>query len=71
MALVMIITVFTLVLLIGSSVDAAFAALPFETPYAMRLLITISLEVVLMTWWLMPLITRRLSTWIYPATTPS
>jgi len=32
MALVMIVVVFTLVLVIGSAVNAAFAALPFETP---------------------------------------
>ena len=43
-----------------------FAALPFATPYPLRLLVTIAIEVVLMTWWLMPLITRRLAFWIYP-----
>lgn len=36
MALVMIVVVFTLVLLIGSAVNTAFAALPFETPYPLR-----------------------------------
>lgn len=66
MAVVMVVVVFTLVLLIGSAVNAAFAALPFATPYPLRLLVTITLEVVLMTWWLMPLITRRLARWIYP-----
>jgi antibiotic biosynthesis monooxygenase (ABM) superfamily enzyme len=40
--------------------------LPFETPYPLRLLVTIAIEVVLMTWWLMPLVTRRLARWIYP-----
>ena len=30
------------------------------------LLVTIAIEVVLMTWWLMPLVTRRLARWIYP-----
>ena len=44
----------------------AFARLPFETPYPLRLLVTIAIEVVLMTWWLMPLVTRRLARWIYP-----
>lgn len=66
MALVMVAVVFTLVLVIGSAVNAAFAALPFATPYPLRLLVTITIEVALMTWWLMPLITRRLAFWIYP-----
>jgi antibiotic biosynthesis monooxygenase (ABM) superfamily enzyme len=66
MALVMVVMVFTLVLLIGSAVDHAFAALSFETPRALRLLVTIAIEVALMTWWLMPLVTRRLARWIYP-----
>ncbi len=66
MALVMVVMVFTLVLVIGSAVNAVFAQLPFETPYPLRLLLTIVVEVVLMTWWLMPLVTRRLARWIYP-----
>jgi uncharacterized protein len=66
MALVMVAMVFTLVLVIGSSVNAVFARLPFDTPYPLRLLVTIAIEVVLMTWWLMPLVTRRLARWIYP-----
>lgn len=64
MALVMVAMVFTLV--IGSAVNAVFARLPFDTPYQLRLLVTIAIEVVLMTWWLMPLVTRRLARWIYP-----
>lgn len=66
MAVVMIAVVFSLVLVIGSLVNAAFAGLPFATPYPLRLLVTIAIEVVLMTWWLMPWITRRLAPWIYP-----
>ena len=66
MALVMVVMVFTLVLMIGSAVNAVFARLPFDTPYPLRLLVTIAIEVVLMTWWLMPLVTRRLARWIYP-----
>ena len=66
MALVMIAVVFTLVLVIGSAVNAVFAALPFVTPYPLRLLVTIAIEVVLMTWWVMPWITRRLARWIFP-----
>lgn len=69
MALVMIVVVFTLVLVIGSTVNTAFAALPFETPYPLRLLVTITVEVVLMTYWLMPVLTRRLARWIYPSQT--
>jgi hypothetical protein len=66
MALVMVVIVFTLVLVIGSVVNAVLGLLPFETPYPLRLLVTIAIEVVLMTWWLMPLVTRRLARWIYP-----
>jgi len=66
MALVMIAVVFTLVLVIGTAVNAVFAALPFNTPYPLRLLVTIAIEVALMTWWVMPWITRRLAPWIYP-----
>jgi uncharacterized protein len=66
MALVMIGVVFILVLSIGSAVNALAALLPFTLPYPLRLLVTIALEVVLMTWWLMPQLTRRLARWIYP-----
>lgn len=71
MAVVMTAVVFTLVLVIGGGVNAAFDALPFATPHAVRLLVTIALEVVLMTWWLMPLLTRRLAFWIYPRPRPT
>lgn len=70
MALLMVAVVFSLVLLIGSLVNAAFAILPFATPYPLRLLVTIAIEVVLMTWWLMPWLTRRLAFWIYPLRKP-
>ena len=66
MAIVMTAVVFSLVLLIGSLVNADFSMLAFATPYPVRLLVTIGIEVVLMTWWLMPWITRRLAPWIYP-----
>jgi antibiotic biosynthesis monooxygenase (ABM) superfamily enzyme len=66
MALLMTAVVFALVLLIGSAVDALFARLPFAAPYPLRLLVTIAIEVGLMTWWLMPWLTRRLAPWIYP-----
>jgi hypothetical protein len=66
MALIMIAVVFSLVLVIGTAVNTLCAELPFATPYPLRLLVTIGIEVVLMTWWLMPWITRRLAPWIYP-----
>jgi uncharacterized protein len=66
MALMMIAIVFGLVLSIGAAVNWLAAQLPFALPYALRLLITISIEVVLMTWWLMPQLTRHLAWWIYP-----
>ena len=66
MALVMIAVVFTLVLVIGTVVNSLFDALPFATPYPLRLLFTITIEVLLMTWWVMPWITRHLASWIYP-----
>jgi antibiotic biosynthesis monooxygenase (ABM) superfamily enzyme len=66
MAVVMIGVVFSLVLLLGSVVNAAAALLPVALPYPLRLLATITIEVLLMTYWLMPLITKRLAFWIYP-----
>lgn len=66
MALVMIAVVFTLVLSIGSAVGAVAALLPHPLPYPLRLLLTITIEVLVMTYWLMPRLTRRLAFWIYP-----
>jgi len=66
MASVMIAVVFGLVLGLGTLVNAAFAQLPFPTPYPVRLLVTITIEVLLMTYWLMPWLTKRLASWIYP-----
>lgn len=66
MALLMIVVVFGLVLSIGTLVNAAAALLPVVLPYPVRLLATITIEVLLMTYWLMPQITRRLARWIYP-----
>lgn len=66
MVALMIVVVFSLVLGLGSIVNAGFARLPLATPYPLRLLLTIVIEVLLMTYWLMPLLTRRLAFWIYP-----
>ena len=62
MALVMVVVVYVLVLGIGSAVAALLQAWPAW----LRLLVTIVIEVVLMTWWLMPRLTRWLAPWIYP-----
>lgn len=67
MAALMIAVVFLLVLSIGSLVNQAAALLPFVVPAPLRLLTTITLEVLLMTYWLMPALTRRMARWIYPA----
>ena len=66
MALLMIAVVFALVLAIGAAVDAAAQLLPIAVPQPARLLVTITLEVLLMTYWLMPRLTRHLARWIYP-----
>jgi antibiotic biosynthesis monooxygenase (ABM) superfamily enzyme len=66
MASVMIAVVFGLVLGLGTLVNAAFAQLPFPTPYPVRLLVTITIEVLQMTYWLMPWLKKRLEPWIYP-----
>lgn len=66
MALVMVVVVYALVWLIGGAV----AALLPGVPAALRLLLTITLEVALMTWWLMPRLTRWLARWIYPQRQP-
>lgn len=63
MALVMIAVVFFLVLSIGSAVGFVLA----DWPSPLRLLVTISIEVFFMTYWLMPRLTRWLAPWIYPS----
>ncbi len=62
MSLLLIAVVFILVLMIGWSVDQILDA----WPYPLRLLITITLEVFLMTYLLMPRLTRLFARWIYP-----
>ena len=63
MALLMILVVYGLVMSIGALVGVAFAGAPAPA----RLLITITIEVLLMTYVLMPRLTRWLARWIYPA----
>lgn len=64
MALVMIAVVYGLVLSIGSLVALVLG----EAPMPLRLLVTITIEVFLMTYLIMPRLTRLLARWIYPAT---
>lgn len=66
MALLMILVVYGLVLSIGGLVARVMG----DAPAALRLLVTIVIEVVLMTWVLMPRLTRWLARWIYPAARP-
>jgi antibiotic biosynthesis monooxygenase (ABM) superfamily enzyme len=66
MAVVMVVVVYGLVLTIGGAVGAVLAGWPSW----LRLLLTIVIEVVLMTWWLMPRLTRWLAPWIYPRRAP-
>jgi antibiotic biosynthesis monooxygenase (ABM) superfamily enzyme len=63
MALLMIVVVYGLVLSIGQLV----ALLLGDAPAPLRLLVTIIIEVALMTWVIMPRLTRLLSRWIYPS----
>jgi hypothetical protein len=63
MALLMIAVVYLLVLVIGAIV----ARVADGAPAAVRLLVTIAIEVALLTWVIMPALTRRLARWIYPA----
>jgi antibiotic biosynthesis monooxygenase (ABM) superfamily enzyme len=63
MALVMIAVVFGLVVLIGQIVNMVAVGVPFY----IRLFVTISIEIFLMTYVLMPRITKLLSKWIYPS----
>jgi hypothetical protein len=64
MALLLVVVVYGLVALVGGGI----AALWPQGPPWLRLLLTIAIEVALMTWWLMPTLTRRLARWIYPST---
>lgn len=63
MALLLIAVVWSLVLVIGGAVNVLVGD---ALPYPLRLLLTIVLEVLLMTYVLMPRLTRWLAPWIYP-----
>ncbi len=64
MALVLVVVVFGLVLVLN------LALTPFigQWPLALRLLITVVLQVTLMTYVIMPRVTRLLARWIFPST---
>ncbi|MBX2818119.1 MAG: antibiotic biosynthesis monooxygenase [Rhodothermaceae bacterium] len=62
MAILLIIVVYGLVLSIGWLVGQVL----ITWPYPLRLLVTIAIEVFLMTYLLMPRLTRWLARWIYP-----
>lgn len=64
MALVMICVVYGLVLSLGAVVGAVLSSAPMP----LRLLVTITLEVFFMTYFLMPRLTRLLAWFIYPKT---
>jgi antibiotic biosynthesis monooxygenase (ABM) superfamily enzyme len=64
MALVTIAVVFGLVISIGQVVGMVATA---EVPSYIRLFVTISIEIFLMTYVVMPRITRLLAKWIYPS----
>lgn len=68
MALVMIVVVYGLVILIGQLVVTLVGDI---IPYFVRLFITISIEIFLMTFVLMPHLTRLLARWIYPKSKPN
>ena len=62
MAIVLVLVVYLLVLSIGTGVSIVLA----EVPGQVRLLVTIALEVLLLTYVVMPRLTRWLAWWIYP-----
>ena len=64
MALVLIVVVFLLVLVL----NVVLAPLIGDWPLALRLLVTVTLQVLLMTYVIMPRVTRALATWIFPTT---
>lgn len=64
MALVIGVVVYVLVLLFGMLAGVLLG----EVPYPLRLALVIAVEIALMTYLILPRLTRRLSWWIYPST---
>lgn len=65
MALVLGVVVYLLVLAFGQVAGAVIG----DVPLPVRLAIVIAVEITLMTYVILPWLTRRLATWIYPSTT--
>ena len=65
MALVLGIVVYLLVLVFGTLAAVTIGGLPAP----LRLAVVIAVEIVLMTYLVLPWLTRRLARWIYPTTT--
>jgi antibiotic biosynthesis monooxygenase (ABM) superfamily enzyme len=66
MAVLMTVVVFVLVLTIGTVITAVTTRSSPSLTYPVRLLVTVAIQVTIMTYWLMPYLTRRLARWIYP-----
>lgn len=64
MALLLIVVVFVLVLGLNLALDPIAGGWPL----ALRVLLTVTLQVLLMTYLIMPRLTRALARWIYPST---
>ena len=64
MALVTLVAIYPLVLLSGYALEPALGWMPGPA----RALVTVALLVVLMTWVVMPWLTRRAYPWLYPET---
>ncbi|MCR9121724.1 MAG: antibiotic biosynthesis monooxygenase [Phyllobacteriaceae bacterium] len=64
MALVLVAVVFVLVLILNVALDPIIG----HWPLALRLLVTVVLQVLLMTYLIMPRVTRWLARWIFPST---
>ena len=64
MALVLIVVVFVLVLLLNLALGPVIG----NWPLALRLLVTVILQVTFMTYFIMPRVTRLLARWIFPST---
>ena len=65
MALLLGVVVYVLVLVFGAAAAAVIGGWPFP----LRLALVIAVEITLMTYVLLPWVTRRLRGWIYPAST--
>jgi antibiotic biosynthesis monooxygenase (ABM) superfamily enzyme len=63
---VVVVVVVVVLYMLEALIVGAMAALLPQLPPPLRLLLTIAVEVAILTWWLMPRLTRWLAPWIYP-----